>query len=61
MAKKQSYDNESITMLKGPDKVRNAPVSFLALTDWTAVPIRFLKSFPTLSMKHVPDTAARSS
>ena len=25
MAKKQGYDNERITMLKGPDKVRKRP------------------------------------
>ena len=47
MAKKQTYDNESITMLKGPDKV------------WMAVPIRFLKSFPIPLMKPAQDTAEK--
>ena len=43
MAKKQGYDNESITMLKGPDKVRKRPAVILALMDRMDVPIPYLK------------------
>ena len=52
MAKKtQRYDNESISSLKGADRVRNALRLFLVLMVSKAVSIQFLKFLPTVSTK----------
>lgn len=53
MAKKVVYNNESITMLKGPDKVRKRPGVILDRMVWMDVRILFLKSFQTPLMRHV--------
>ena len=73
MARKQEYGNESITSLKGADRVRKRPA---VICGWggvegaaetmfgfgdKAVPNRFFKSCPTLATKPSTDTAIPST
>ena len=51
MAKKQEYGNESITSLKGADRVRKRPAVIFARTGWKDAPIRSLRSYPTPSTR----------
>lgn len=59
--KKEEYGNESIKSLKGADRVRKRRPLSLALTVWKAVPIPFLRSYPTPSTKRVTATATKST
>jgi len=47
MAKKPEYNNESMTLLKGPDKVRKRPAVIFGSDGLTAVSTRHLRSFQT--------------
>lgn len=58
--KKPVYDNESITSLKGADRVRLRPGVILAPMASTAVSIPFSRFCRTPSMKPAPDTEQRS-
>ena len=60
MAKKPVYGNESISSLKGADRVRRRPAESLARMESRDVSIRSLKFYRTPLMKHAKDMARRS-
>lgn len=59
--KKEEYGNESIKSLKGADRVRKRPAVIFGSDGVEAVPIPFLRSYPTPSMKRVTATATKST
>ena len=61
MAKKQEYGNESITSLKGADRVRKRPAVIFGSDGVEAVPTRSLRSCPTPLMKPATATAIPST
>ena len=61
MAKKQSYDNESITMLKGPDKVRKRPGVIFGSDGPDGCAHSIFEVISNSLMRLVPAMAARSS
>ena len=54
-ANKKSYDNTSISSLKGADRVRLRPGVILVQTELTAAAIAFLKFYQTPLTKRVKD------
>ena len=60
MARKQEYGNESITSLKGADRVRKRPAVIFGSDGVEAAPTLFLRSSPTPLMKPAMATAIPS-
>ena len=60
MTKKKGYGNDSITALKGADRVRKNQVLFLVLTGWRVASMPYLRFCPMLLTRPVLATAALS-
>ena len=54
--KNHGYGNDSISSLKGADRVRKRPGVILVSTDWRDANILFLKFFPTRLMRQGKDS-----
>ena len=61
MARKQEYGNESITSLKGADRVRKRPAVIFGSDGVEAAPTPSLRSSPTPSMRPATATVTPST
>lgn len=58
MTKKKGYGNDSITALKGADRVRKNQVLFLVLTGWRVASMPYLRFCPMLLTRPVLATGS---